>query len=133
MLTGGCFCRFVRYRIDAVPFHEANCHCTVCRRTSGAAFVTWFTIPRETFALVSGETSSFASSDHGTRTFCPRCGTPLTFSSRNYPGEIDVTTGSLDEPSEVSPKADIYVGTKVRWVVLDRNLPSYEASRDGSG
>ncbi|HMJ56407.1 MAG TPA: GFA family protein [Polyangiaceae bacterium] len=129
MLMGGCFCKFVRYRIDASPFHEANCHCTMCRRTSGAAFVTWFTVPRRAFRAMSGEPRSFASSDDGTRTFCPRCGTPLTFSSRRLPDEIDVTAGSLDEPSEVRPKADIYIGTKLPWIVLDDDLPSYSGER----
>jgi hypothetical protein len=132
MLTGGCFCRFVRYRIDASPFHEANCHCSICRRTSGAAFVTWFTVPREAFELTSGAPSSFSSSEEGTRAFCPRCGTPLTFSTRRLPREIDVTAASLDEPSEVPPKANIYVGTKLRWVVLDEDLPSYPGERADS-
>jgi hypothetical protein len=132
MLTGGCFCRFVRYRIDASPFDEANCHCTMCRRTSGAAFVTWFTVPRQAFTLMSGEPTSFASSEEATRSFCPRCGTPLTFSARRSLDQIDVTVGSLDEPSEVAPKSDIYVGTKVRWVVLDQALPSFPGQRSSS-
>jgi hypothetical protein len=129
MLTGGCYCRFVRYRIDASPFHEANCHCTMCRRTSGAPFVTWFTIPREAFTLASGEPSSFSSSEHATRTFCPRCGTPLTFSSKRELDEIDVTVSSLDEPAEVPPKSDIYIGSKLPWVVLDDRLPHYSDER----
>jgi hypothetical protein len=78
---------------------------------------------------MSGEPSAFASSDHGTRAFCPRCGTPLTFSSRHVPDEIDVTVASLDEPSGVAPKADIHVGGKLPWVVRDVNLPSYEGDR----
>jgi hypothetical protein len=129
MLTGGCFCRFIRYRVDASPFDETNCHCTMCRRTSGAPFVTWFTVPLEALTLESGEPSSFSSSKEATRTFCPRCGTPLTFSSRRSPAEIDITVASLDEPSEVPPKADIYVGNKLRWVVLDGALPSYAEHR----
>jgi hypothetical protein len=131
MLKGGCFCSFVRYVADATPFHEANCHCSVCRRTSGAPYVTWFSVPLRAFRWTSGEPSSFASSNHGTRTFCPRCGTPLTFSSRHFSEEIDITVASLDEPSEVPPKADIHVGTKLPWVVLDRALPSHASDREG--
>jgi hypothetical protein len=44
-----------------------------------------------TFRFLSGTPSSFRSSDHGTRTFCPHCGTPLTFRSAHFPDEIDVT------------------------------------------
>jgi hypothetical protein len=129
MLTGGCFCGFVRYESDGEPFDEANCHCSVCRRTSGAAFVTWCSVPRRAFRWSSGQASSFASSDNGTRTCCPRCGTSLTFSSRHLPDEIDIAVASLDEPSGVAPKADIHVGTKLPWVVLDSTLPSYSGDR----
>jgi hypothetical protein len=104
----------------------------MCRRTSGAPFVTWFTVPREAFVLTSGGPSSFASSEDGTRTFCPRCGTALTFGARSLPHEIDVTAASLDDPRRVPPKADIHVGTKVAWVVLDPNLPHYAAGRTSS-
>lgn len=129
MLRGGCFCRFVRYETDAALFDEANCHCSVCRRTSGAPYVTWFSVPRSAFRWMSGEPTSFASSSHGTRSFCPRCGTQLTFASRRVAEEIDITVASLDEPSEVPPKADIHVATKLPWVVLDATLPSHAGDR----
>jgi hypothetical protein len=129
MLAGGCFCRFIRYRIDARPFHEANCHCTVCRRTSGAPYVTWFSVPRRALTLLSGVPTSFPSSERGSRTFCPRCGTPLTFSSRDLPDEIDVTTCSLDAPEAVPPKDDIHVETKLPWVTLDPARASHRAER----
>jgi hypothetical protein len=92
--------------------------------------VTWFSVPLRAFRWTIGEPSSFASSNHGTRTFCPRCGTPLTFSSRHFSEEIDITVASLDEPSEVPPKADIHVGTKLPWVVLDMALPSHASDRE---
>jgi hypothetical protein len=44
MLTGGCFCGAIRYEVAGAPFHETNCHCSICRRTAGAAFVTWFSV-----------------------------------------------------------------------------------------
>ncbi|MGH8608232.1 MAG: GFA family protein, partial [Gammaproteobacteria bacterium] len=94
MLEGGCFCGFVRYRADGNPTHETNCHCSICRRTSAAPFVTWFTIPAAEFAFTSGQPSELQSSDHGSRTFCPRCGTLLTFRSTRSPDEVDITTCS---------------------------------------
>lgn len=33
MLKGGCFCGAVRYEAEGEPFHETNCHCSICRRT----------------------------------------------------------------------------------------------------
>ena len=35
---GGCFCGSVRYSFESYNYPSANCHCSMCRRTSGAAF-----------------------------------------------------------------------------------------------
>jgi len=53
MLMGGCFCGAVRYEAGS-PYHLTNCHCTTCRRTSGAPFVTWFSVRRAEFKLLQG-------------------------------------------------------------------------------
>jgi len=38
MLKGGCYCGAVRYEAAGTPFNETSCHCTICRRTTGAPF-----------------------------------------------------------------------------------------------
>ncbi|MGH8609046.1 MAG: GFA family protein [Gammaproteobacteria bacterium] len=90
MLKGGCFCGRIRYEATGTPFHETNCHCSICRRTTGAPFVTWFSVPRSQFRLVCGEPTRFRSTAKGTRSFCPQCGTQLTFEDEDLPDEIDV-------------------------------------------
>ena len=42
---GGCFCGTIRYEFDAEGIPVADCHCTMCRRTSGAPYVTWLVVP----------------------------------------------------------------------------------------
>lgn len=127
-MDGGCFCGFVRYHAGGVAFDETNCHCTICRRTSGAPFVAWFSVTRADFAFVTGEPASFRSSDHGTRTFCPRCGTPLTFASARSLDEIDVTIGSLDEPARMPPHDHTQTATRLPWVALGP-LPAFPGAR----
>ena len=129
MLKGQCFCGAVRYEAGGVPSSETICHCSICRRTSGAPFVAWFTVPADEFRFVAGKPTSFKSSAHGTRTFCSGCGTPLTFQSANYPAEIDVTTCSLEEPERLPPKDHTRTGSKLSWVQLADNLPSYPEAR----
>lgn len=130
MLEGGCFCGFVRYRVRGNPMHETSCHCSICRRTSGAPFVGWFSVPARGYQLRSGEPASFRSSDHGTRSFCPRCGTPLTFRSDRSPEEIDVTTCSLDDPERIPPRDHTHTGAKLGWIDLADGLPAYAEARD---
>jgi hypothetical protein len=129
MLTGGCFCGRLRYEADAAPFNQTSCHCSICRRTTGAPFVAWFSVPRERFRL-SGERTRFRSSGKATRSFCPECGTQITFEF-DAAGEIDVNTSSLDEPERVPPVDHIYTSTRLEWVKLADGLPQFRESRNG--
>ena len=128
MVEGGCFCGFIRYRVTGVPTNETNCHCSICRRTSAAAFVSWLTVSASEFRLTAGEPVEFQSSDHGRRTFCPKCGTPLTFCSARSPGEIDVTTCSLDRPELFPPLDHTHAERALPWVALGE-LPVYPRHR----
>src|SRR5262249_9033981 len=111
------------------PSHETNCHCSICRRTTGAPFVAWFTVPDPDFAFTAGQPAIFQSSDHGTRTFCPRCGTQLTFRSKRSPAEGDVTTCSLDDPELLPPKDHTRSSSRLSWVSVGDQLPSFSESR----
>ena len=128
MLTGGCYCGAIRYLAEGTPFQETNCHCRICRATTGAPFVTWFTLHRRDFRFTQGRPTRFQSTPQGTRSFCPRCGTQLTFEHIDFADEIDVTTASLDEPQRVPPRDNTYTGSRLSWVVAD-GLPEYPAAR----
>jgi hypothetical protein len=131
MLKGSCYCGAVRYEIDATPFNESACHCSICRRTSGAPYVAWFSVPPASFGVVAGRPASFKSSEHAVRTFCATCGTPLTFQSSRHPDEIDVTTCSLENPEQVPPKDHIFGESSLSWVKLADGLPVHPATRSG--
>jgi hypothetical protein len=130
-LTGGCFCGWVRYEANGTPFHETHCHCSMCRRTTGAPFVTWFSVPRSRFALVRGEPARFKSSAKGERSFCGRCGTQLTFEHQDFPGEIDITTCSLDDPNVLPPKDHTWTRSRLDWIALADKLPEHPEARGG--
>lgn len=129
MIQGQCYCGFVRYQAHGPFADETNCHCSICRRTSGAPFVSWVTVRRSSFQLLSGVPATFQSSDVGTRTFCPRCGTPLTFTSSDAPDELDITIASLDHPDSVPPKDNTWVRSKIAWVHLADALPEFPEAR----
>lgn len=133
MIGGGCLCGFVRYEAEGAPSHETCCHCSICRRASGAPFVAWFTVPAAGYRLVAGEPATFRSSAHGTRTFCPRCGTPLTFASTRLPDEVDVTTCSLDDPERAPPRDHTRVASRLAWVELGDALPAHREERPEDG
>jgi hypothetical protein len=47
--TGGCLCGDVRYRATGEAEWVGNCHCTICRKVSGAAFGTMAVFSNDAF------------------------------------------------------------------------------------
>lgn len=129
-LKGGCFCGAIRYAASGTPFHETNCHCSICRRTTGAPFVAWFSVPRTGFRFVRGTPTAFRSSDRATRRFCPNCGTQLTFEHDDTADEIDITTCSLDDSERLPPKDHSYTSSRLAWIKPGDGLPEYPEARD---
>jgi hypothetical protein len=133
MLKGGCYCGAVRYEATGAPFNETNCHCSICRRTTGAPFVAWFSVRRDAFRFVVGTPTRFNSTAKASRSFCGRCGTQLTFESRDTPSEIDISTASLDDPHAVPPRDHIWTRSRLSWIRLADGLPEHrESSLSGS-
>jgi hypothetical protein len=119
----------IRYEAAGAPFHETICHCSICRRINGAPFVAWFSVPRSGFRFVRGAPAQFKSTAKCTRSFCPRCGTQLTFESDEQREEIDVTTCSLDDPNAVPPKDHTHTSSKLGWIKLADRLLEYRECR----
>ena len=115
-IEGGCFCGSVRYNFKKNNYLSSNCHCSMCRRISGAAFVSWLAIPVPAFEYTKGEPKKLISSSQGSRYFCQDCGTPIVCLLEDYPESIYVTICSLDKPQDFEPKVDIYVDDKLHWV-----------------
>lgn len=116
MKTGSCFCQSIRFELRDDEYPVVNCHCSMCRRTSGAPFVSWLLVPIGDYQVTAGHPKELRSSDHGTRTFCPDCGTPITCISSKHPQRIDVTLGSLTHPENLVPSGDYYEDTRLSWV-----------------
>jgi hypothetical protein len=103
----------------------------MCRRASGAAFVTWFSVKADEFQLLRGEPTRFASSARATRSFCAQCGTPLTFQLVRGPAELDITVCSLDHPEALMPEDHTWVGDRLSWIGLSDGLPQHVRAREG--
>lgn len=126
-LDGGCFCGAVRYRVTAPPLDVEHCHCGICRRTTGAPFVTWATFPAAQFAFTAGTPSEVRTTPRAVRAFCARCGTALTFREQARPHSVDVTVGSLDRPDVLRPNTHIWTSSRLGWLHVDDQLAQYPA------
>ena len=116
-VPGGCYCGAVRFEVVPPTLFCAHCHCTMCRRLHGAAFVTWFGVPYERFRLVAGDADlvRYRSSEHGTRSFCRHCGSTLFCESTNHPDWIDIVLANVDAPADWLPDLHVFVDDGVAW------------------
>ena len=129
-LEGGCFCGAIRYRVDSTPRRVTHCHCRHCRRTSGAAFVTWAVFDEGSVTWVSGLPKEFESRPGAMRGFCHKCGSPLTFRDALTPESIDVTVGTLDTPEAIVPEDHVWFDRAIDWLRIDDGLPRHPKGRN---
>ena len=131
-VEGGCLCGAVRYRASGAPRANALCHCKTCRHASGAPSVAWTVFAAEDFAFTAAAPSVHRSSPDVERTFCGRCGTPLTYQRSPHRGTIDVTTISLDHPEQFAPTKEIWITHRVPWEALNPQLQQHRGSSVGA-
>ena len=128
--TGRCLCGTVRFRADSTPIWTLHCHCESCRRASGAPMVTWVGFDETAVHWETVPPKVFASSPGVERTFCPTCGSPLTFKSKRWPGELHILAAGLDEPERITPTAHVHCDEMLSWIEPGDGLSRHALASD---
>ena len=124
-LAGSCLCGAVRYAVEDAFVYALNCHCSNCRRATGAAFKPFAGIARDQLRITRGEDDVliFGGKD-ACDMHCRRCGS-LLYSVVRDGAFVHVAMGTLfDEPS-IRPSAHIFVASKAPWFSITDDLPQY--------
>jgi hypothetical protein len=131
-VKGSCLCGSVRYEVTGPLEFVGHCHCSMCRKSHGAAFVTWGILKPGQFRWASGEESvqTYESAPGTTRCFCRKCGSPLASAESGTVGEVVV--GTLDGDPGARPREHIFVGSKASWHDITDSLPQHEEWPPGS-
>lgn len=124
-VTGQCLCGAVRFVITLPTKWCAHCHCSMCRRAHGAAFVTFCGVQAGQLRLVAGEDAlvRYASSSAARRSFCGKCGSTLFFEGERWPDEVHVVRANIDGEIDRAPQVHCYFDRHVDWVELADTLP----------
>jgi hypothetical protein len=78
--------------------------------------------------VFSGATlKRFSSSADAQRGFCSNCGTQLSFTASFLPGLVDISIGSLDDPTLIAPQMHYWHSTHLSWVEFSDGLPRHQA------
>ncbi len=131
IVEGGCFCGAIRYRGMLADARVHFCHCSDCRRSSGAPFLAWANFDADEFELTAGSPGCYESrNDAGARVrrqFCNACGTQMTYQRPDDSGGgVWVTVCSLDEPEQMTPGEHLWTVRWLDWLRLDDGLPRHE-------
>ncbi len=124
-VTGACLCGAVRFRVTLPSLFCGHCHCSMCRRNHGAGFVTWFGVLRTQLSLEPGSAplERYASSEHGSRSFCGRCGTSLFCENTAHPDRVDIPLANMEGRIDRKPGFHCYFDHGADWVEVDDELP----------
>jgi hypothetical protein len=128
-MNGGCACGNVRYELRSAPFEAGYCHCSTCRRSSGAPVLAFATVPLDDLVIVRGQLRRRRSSSFGERWFCGDCGTQLAMHVDHQPDTIDFTIASLDTPAVTRPTFHIFFAERVPWFEPRDTFPRHAGLR----
>jgi hypothetical protein len=133
-LTGGCACGHIRYELLAEPMFVHCCHCLNCQRQTGSAFSSHAMIETDRIRLLSGEPEPTSvptgSGDTHDIYSCPGCRVAVWSDYGNKSWERLIKIGTLDDSSALRPQAHIFTLSKVPWLVIPSDVPSFDEFYD---
>lgn len=128
-LEGGCACGAVRFRLTSRPLFTHCCHCTVCQRMTGSAFVINAMIEADRIEITGTppipiRVPAAGGAWHGIHR-CLSCQTAVWSQYGKAAVIRYVRVGTLDDPAALPPEAHIYVRSKLPWLVLPPDADAY--------
>lgn len=126
-LKGGCLCGAVEYEIKDDLIYSGYCHCSECRRWTGAPFSSTGGVKDVDFKLNKGEPllASFRKGENSKSYFCTICSSNLYGEVPEY-NMIYVMLGTLFEEPALKPQWHIFTGSKVDWFNISDDLPQHQ-------
>lgn len=127
--SGQCLCGQVGFTIRFPSNWVAHCHCTLCQRAHGAAFVTWVGMNAQQVTVQDEyqQLAWYASSGDAQRGFCKNCGSTVFFRSQQWPDELHITLANFSQPVDRAPQVHAYYDTHVSWFTCNDELPTKPA------
>jgi len=125
--TGTCQCGAIRYQLSGEPKVVSMCHCTDCRRSSGAPMMAWAEYAEGDLTVSQGIPKTINSSGTSMRSFCPDCGTGLFYRNEEIlPGLVEVQLATFDDTGKLAPAMQIVTAERVSWMGHINEIPAHE-------
>ncbi len=120
---GSCLCGAIQFQIEGEPKWIAHCHCSDCRRATGAAASTYVGAEKEHAVFLSGAPRVHRSSKGVRRSFCGDCGSPIAYEGERWPSEIHFFVGLFERAKDLVPQGHVYESEKLPWLHIVDGAP----------
>ncbi len=131
-MTAECLCSGIRIQISGKLGALVYCHCSRCRKASGAAFGANADVRRKYWNLLSGKDllREFESSPGVFRAFCSGCGSPIYSRRETAPDTFRLRLGLLNDDPDRRSLAHFWMGSKAPWFEIADDLPQFTHGPD---
>ncbi|HME71859.1 MAG TPA: GFA family protein [Myxococcota bacterium] len=126
MVHGSCLCGGIRFEYARAVSEIYLCHCSLCRKNSGAASNAVVVVPEDTFNWLSGDElrQVYTKPTGWSATFCRTCGSPVPARMRGATA-YGVPAGLLDDDPGARIGCHILVGSKAPWDEIGGSAPQF--------
>ena len=131
--TGHCLCGDVTFQLEGDPLWVCHCHCVNCRRNTGSVVATYVGVRNDQVTYTAGQRRFYEPSLGVQRGFCGKCGTPMSYESEQYPGELHIHLCTLDEPEKYVAQAHVFYSQRVKWFEIADDMPRLSRTSKDSG
>ncbi len=123
--TGQCLCGAVRFEIDCPARWAWHDHRRASRLAHGAAYATYVGSWRKRFRVTAGQRQIARYEDKaaGTvRSFCRRCGTPLTYERAHSPHMVNIPRALFQSRTGRQPLYHVGIEELQDWAYAGERL-----------
>ncbi len=127
-VSGACLCGKLGFSAQLPTLWVAHCHCTLCQKNAGAAFVTWAGFNEQDVQIDDSNKTLkwYSATENAFRGFCNACGSTIFFKSARWPSELHITTVNIHEPLDREPQMHVHWDTHQKWLIIGDDLPIKE-------
>jgi len=121
-MQGSCLCGEVVFEIMEPLPALYQCHCSLCRKQTGASASAALALNSNQFCWLEGQhlVSTYKRVTGFTSSFCSKCGSPVP----NKIGESDfvwIPAGLLDSTVSLNISAHLFIGSMAAWESVPAN------------
>ena len=106
-----------------MPQTVAYCHCTDCRRITGAPVAAFAAFEENALQISPAWPSSKSFAPGVTRWSCPDCGSPLAAAFDYLPGQLYIPLGLIDQAGRLPLEFHAHDGDRLPWLQIADDIP----------